>query len=124
MTTPKISRYFSRSNFNDDRLIDRTHFIVDCMDRNPLFPGAAPSLQYLIDKREAFHIKRMIAQEGTLQEKAEKNNARLEVISALENLEQYLQKLSNGNEEIILRSGLFGQQRGLAPLIFKDIKLF
>lgn len=124
MTTPKNSNYFSRGNFNDDRLVDRTHFIVDCMDRNPLFPDSAPVLQELIQKREAFLLKMMKAKGGTAQEKSEKNNARLEVISALEQLEHYLEKVSNGDEEIIVCSGLYGPQKQLRPRKIENIKLF
>lgn len=112
MATARVSIDFSTHNYSDNELSIKAKTIGDNMTDNPSFADLVETATLIKTKKEAFDdlLSKMV--DGNKQITVLKNNARIDLESALKTGAMKVQDMSGGNEAVILSSGYDVNRKG------------
>ena len=105
MGNAKISKDFSTGKYADSDLSIKTGHIVEKMTDNTNFTTPDPALANVTAAKNAFIASIAKVQNGSKEDTVIKNNCRTTLETLLKNEADYVQRVSNGDEAIILSSG-------------------
>jgi hypothetical protein len=90
-----------------DMLIELVRFVITKLTGNPNFTTPDPTIAELKDMADALEAKNIAAQEGGRQARSERKDARKKMLDGLRSLALYVEKIADGNETIMVSSGLY-----------------
>jgi len=105
MDTFKVIRDFSSGRYSDPELSVMASHVIKLMTENAHFPNPNPALDVIATANEAYLASLNKAQNGSKEDTAIKNNNRKNLESLLKTETDYVQRISKGDEAIILSSG-------------------
>jgi hypothetical protein len=105
MGNAKVSKDVSTSKYADSELTVKTGHIVEKLTDNLNFKDPDPALAIITAANNAFLASIAKAQNGTKEDTVIKNNCRAALETLLKSEADYVQRVSNGDEAIILSSG-------------------
>jgi len=105
MGNSKVSKDLSTSRYADSDLTVKTGHIVEKMTGNINFTEPEPALANVTAANNAFVLSIAKAQNGSKEDTVIKNNCRTVLETILKSEADYVQRISNGDEAIILSSG-------------------
>ncbi|MDR3652751.1 MAG: hypothetical protein P4L34_07260 [Paludibacter sp.] len=106
MGDAKVSTNFSTGKYTDTGLSTKTSYVVEKMTGNTLFATPTPSLKEITDANTNYMAALGKVQYGSKEDTVIKNNLRAALVVLLKQLADYVQTTSNGDEAVILSSGL------------------
>jgi len=106
MGNAKVSTNFSGARYSDRGLSTKTSHVLEKMDGNTAFTNPTPTLAEIADANTAYITALGKVEYGTKEDTVIKNNLRATLIVLLKLLADYVQTTSQGDEAIILSSGL------------------
>ena len=101
----KVSKSFSSNRYTDAELTVKTGHIIANMTDNANFPTPSPTLAEVAEANAQYKVSLDKVKDGSKADTVTKNNLRAELVVMLQQLADYVQKASNGDEAIILTSG-------------------
>lgn len=107
----KVLKDFSTNSYSDSELIIKAGSIRECMTDNASFPDPSPTLAQLKDATDNFNAALVKAESGTKADKAAKNQMRETLEALLQLMADYVQRISKGDETLILSSGFDVQKK-------------
>lgn len=105
MGNSKVSQDFSTSKYADPELVTKTGHIVEKMTGNTYFTTPDPELGDITTTNNAFIAALARMQNGSKEDTVIKNNCRAALETMLKSEADYVQRISHGDEAIILSSG-------------------
>lgn len=106
MGNSKVSINFASSKYTDEALGTKTNNILDKVDGNPAFQSAQPIIQELRVANTNYINALAKVEGGSKEDTVKKNNCRKMVETLLKKLAGVVQTVSDGDEAIILSSGM------------------
>jgi len=105
MGNAKISKDFSTGKYADSELSIKSGHIVERMTDNTHFATPDPALANITAANNAFIVAIAKVQNGSKEDTVIKNNCRNVLETLLKSEGDYVQRVSNGDEAIILSAG-------------------
>ena len=106
MGNSKVSINFASSKYTDEALVTKTNNILDRVDGSPTFQSAQQIIQELRVANTNYINALAKVEGGSKEDTAIKNNCRKTVETLLKKLANAVQTISDGDEAIILSSGM------------------
>ena len=106
MGNSKVLINFASSKYTDEALGTKTNNILDKVEGNPVFQGAQPIIQELRVANTNYINALAKVEGGSKEDTVIKNNCRKTVETLLKKLAGAVQTISDGDEAIILSSGM------------------
>lgn len=104
-TKAKVSKDFSSNCYSDIELNVKASNIILSMTDNSNFTTPVPSLSRVTETNNAYKLSLDKAEDGNKADTAMKNDQRAKLSTILQELADYVQTASGGEEAIILTSG-------------------
>ena len=124
MGNAKISKDFSTGKYADSDLTIKTGHIVEKMTDNTNFATPDPALANITAANNALIASMAKVQNGSKEDTVIKNNCRTALETLLKSEADYVQRISNGDEAIILSSGFdVNKKPGTVGQLAKPINL-
>jgi hypothetical protein len=105
MSTSKVIRDFSSGRYSDSELSVKTSHVITEMTDNPNFPEPNPALSDLANANDNYSAALKKVENGSKEDTVVKNNLRKSLELLLKSETDYVQRISGGDEAIILSSG-------------------
>ena len=105
MDTFKVIKDFSSGRYSDPELSVMASHVIQLMTGNTHFPNPNPDLDVIATANAAYLASLNKAQNGSKEDTAIKNNNRKIIEDLLKTQTDYVQRISKGDEVIILSSG-------------------
>jgi len=105
MKNTKVAIDFSTGKYSDADLSVKANQILDKMTNNKAFPEPEPTLDSIRATNASYYQALDQVKDGSREDTAIKNDLRKELEDQLRQLGDYVQRLSDGDQAVILSSG-------------------
>jgi len=105
MKNAKVAIDFSSSKYTDAELSIKANQILDKMTNNKAFPEPDPTLDIVRTTNASYYQSLDQVKDGSREDTVIKNNLRKELEDQLRQLGDYVQRVSEGDQAVILSSG-------------------
>lgn len=105
METTNVSKNFSTNKYGDEALAVFAQHVIASLTGNKTFPTPDPTLAVVNTAQTVFSAAVAKAVDGTKQDTADKNAKREALVVLLQQLADYVQRISKGEDVSILSSG-------------------
>ena len=105
MEKATVSKTFSPKKYKDSELSNKAEHVLEKMTNNPNFPNTTPLLESLKQHTDNYYAALVNSQKGSVYDTQVKKDNRKMLETTLNELAEYVQLNSKGDEIMILSSG-------------------